>query len=140
MKTSARNQFSGKIASVTKGAINALVVLQLEGGEKITSVITNESVDRLGLKEGVCATALVKSSWMILSPECDLKLSARNTLSGNVREIRKGAVNAEIIIELKSGENVSVMITLDSHEKLGLEKGKPASVYFKASSVIIGVN
>ena len=61
MKISARNQLKGKVVKVQKGAVNAIVVLDL-GGNRVTSSITNAAVEELGLQEGMDAYALIKAS------------------------------------------------------------------------------
>jgi molybdate transport system regulatory protein len=66
VRFSARNQLSGKVAGLTKGAINTEVKIELPGGSAVYAVITNEAVTELGLKPGVPATALVKASHVIL--------------------------------------------------------------------------
>ncbi len=66
LKLSARNQLRGTVQSVKRGAINAEVSLVLEGGAVITAVVTNESVDTLGLVEGGSAVAAFKASSVIL--------------------------------------------------------------------------
>ena len=62
MKISARNQLKGKIVDVRKGATTAHVRIDLGHGVVITSSITNEAVDELGLKAGDDAFAIVKAS------------------------------------------------------------------------------
>ncbi len=62
MKLSARNQIKGKIASVQKGATTSHVRLDIGNGVVITSSITNEAVDELGLKTGDEAIAVIKAS------------------------------------------------------------------------------
>lgn len=62
MKISARNQLKGKVVKVQKGAVNSVVVLDIGGGNRITSTITNAAVEELGLQEGVDAYALIKAS------------------------------------------------------------------------------
>ncbi|REG51103.1 ModE family transcriptional regulator [Paraburkholderia sp. BL6669N2] len=66
LKLSARNQLRGTVQSVKRGAVNAEVSLMLEGGTVITAVVTNESVDTLGLVEGHSAVAAFKASSVIL--------------------------------------------------------------------------
>lgn len=66
VKFSARNQLSGTVSSVQKGAVNTEVGIQLPGGASVYAVVTNEAVMELGLKEGVAATALIKASHVIL--------------------------------------------------------------------------
>jgi molybdate transport system regulatory protein len=65
-KLSARNQLRGTVQSVKRGAVNAEVSLLLDGGAVITAVVTNESVDTLGLVEGASAVAAFKASSVIL--------------------------------------------------------------------------
>lgn len=67
LKTSARNQLHGKIAQIHRGAINSEVSLELPGGKMISAVLTNESVDELGLEVGLDACALIKASHVILA-------------------------------------------------------------------------
>jgi molybdate transport system regulatory protein len=66
LKLSARNQLRGVVQSVKRGAVNAEVSLILDGGAVITAVVTNESVDTLGLAEGSNAVAVFKASSVIL--------------------------------------------------------------------------
>lgn len=61
MKVSARNVLKGKIARVIKGATTSHVLIDVNGAT-VTSSITNEAVDALGLKEGMDAYAVIKSS------------------------------------------------------------------------------
>jgi molybdopterin-binding protein len=62
MKLSARNRIKGKIVDVKKGATTAHVKIDIGGGQVITSAITNEAVDELGLAAGKAAYAVIKAS------------------------------------------------------------------------------
>jgi molybdate transport system regulatory protein len=66
VKLSARNQLRGTVSSVKRGAVNAEVSLALDSSTVVTAVITNVSVDVLGLVEGQPATAAFKASSVIL--------------------------------------------------------------------------
>lgn len=63
---STRNRIAGTVASVSKGAVNAEVVIASSGGAQIAAIITNDSVDRLGLAAGKPAVALFKASSVIV--------------------------------------------------------------------------
>lgn len=69
-----------------------------------------------------------------------MKLSARNILKGKVIKIVKGAVNAEVTIQLPGGEQVVSIITNASVISLGLKKGKEAYAVIKASSVMVATD
>jgi molybdopterin-binding protein len=62
VKLSARNQLKGKIVEVRKGQTTAHVRIDVGGGLIITSSITNEAVDDLGLKAGDDSWAVIKAS------------------------------------------------------------------------------
>ncbi|RDU95088.1 TOBE domain-containing protein [Trinickia dinghuensis] len=75
LRLSARNQLSGLMTQVTRGAVNTEVSLALDGAAGsppdvnstvITAVVTNESADTLALAEGKRATAVFKASSVIL--------------------------------------------------------------------------
>jgi len=140
MKISARNVFEGKVQSVTKGAVNAEVTLALTGGEHLVSVITNSSIDSLGLVEGKTAYAIIKANEVIVGKGVDgAKLSARNVLAGEVISSHDGAVNSEVAIRLVGGVTVIASITKESVHALGLMQGDKVSAIVKASNVMIGV-
>jgi molybdopterin-binding protein len=69
-----------------------------------------------------------------------MKLSARNSLPGTIREIEMGAVNAQVTIEVAPGISIVAIITIDAVENLGLAEGKRAYAVIKASSVMLGVD
>jgi molybdopterin-binding protein len=62
MKLSARNQITGVIRALRKGQTTAHVQIDIGNGITITSSITNEAVDELGLKVGDQAIAVIKAS------------------------------------------------------------------------------
>jgi molybdopterin-binding protein len=62
MKISARNILKGKIVKVTTGAVNAEILLELPGGDKLVSMISKESATSLDLKPGKAAYAVIKAS------------------------------------------------------------------------------
>ena len=62
MKLSARNQIAGTIQTVKPGATTTHVTIEIAGGVTITSSITNEAAEELGLKAGMKAFAVVKAS------------------------------------------------------------------------------
>lgn len=139
MKTSARNQFLGAVSGYKAGAVNDEVELTLAGGRKIVSIVTRESTELLGLKLGAQAFALIKASSVLLATDLQgARLSARNQLAGVVATVSPGAVNSEVTLDLDNGLSVAAVVTKSSVEALGLEPGRPAVAFFKASSVILG--
>jgi molybdate transport system regulatory protein len=140
LQTSARNQFLGQVSRVVRGAVNAEVTLDLGAGQVLVAVITNESVEHLGLVPGSEAFALVKASWVILARDDGLKTSARNQLRGTVARCVRGAVNSEVILELPGGRTVVAIVTNRSVEALELAVGVSACALIKASHVILATD
>ena len=68
-----------------------------------------------------------------------MKLSARNVLKGTVVSIVKGAVAAEVQIDLGNQNQITSTITVGSVDRLELVVGQEVSVIIKASDVILGV-
>ena len=69
MRLSTRNQLPGTVTSIQQGEAMAVVKVTLEGGQLITSSITREAVDDLGLAEGTVVTVLIKSTDVSLTVE-----------------------------------------------------------------------
>lgn len=62
MKISARNMLKGKVQRVTPGAVNTEVVVTLQGGAEVVSIITKDSAEKLGLAAGKEVYAIIKAS------------------------------------------------------------------------------
>jgi molybdopterin-binding protein len=69
MKVSARNLLTGTIKSIKEGAVNNELVLEVAPGIEIVSIITKSSCDRLGLKVGGKAYAMVKASSVMIATD-----------------------------------------------------------------------
>jgi molybdopterin-binding protein len=62
MKISARNILSARIKSVTPGAVDSEVVMELAPGIEVVAIITKQSAERLALSPGAKAYAIIKAS------------------------------------------------------------------------------
>jgi len=65
MHAGVRNQLSGRITEIKTGDIMSQVSMQV-GDNEITSVMTTESLNEAGLKEGDTATALIKAIHVVM--------------------------------------------------------------------------
>jgi molybdate transport system regulatory protein len=140
LKVSARNLFAGTVTKLTRGKVNAMVVLTLKGGAAISATVTRASADALELEVGKEAYAIVKASSVILGADLHaLKTSARNLLCGTVTKILDGPVDCEVNVDLGEGNTLCAVITHESASEMGFGVGSHACALFKASSVILGV-
>jgi molybdate transport system regulatory protein len=139
VKTSARNQFPGKVKTIRRGAVNADVILDLGDGLEIFANITNEAVEDLQLQPGRAAVALIKSSFVLLSPDLHIRISARNRLAGVISKIVRGSVNCEVKIQLPGARTLTAIVTNEGCEELNLSEGSACMALIKASHVLIAV-
>ncbi|MFC2316171.1 MAG: molybdopterin-binding protein [Selenomonas massiliensis] len=70
MKLSARNQLSGKVVAIEKGAVNGIVRIELKGGDIITATISLSAIEELGLAVGKEACAIIKATSVMVAVDC----------------------------------------------------------------------
>lgn len=69
MRISARNRLRGTVIEVSPGAVNAVVKVDLGGGAVVTSMITAEAVEELGVEKGASVYVVVKASDVMLAAD-----------------------------------------------------------------------
>ena len=67
MRISARNQIKGTVVEVTKGATTSHVRVDNGNGQVVTSSITNEAVDELGIKAKGQVIVVIKASDVMIA-------------------------------------------------------------------------
>ncbi|MEE4607949.1 MAG: TOBE domain-containing protein [Desulfobacteraceae bacterium] len=137
-RTSARNTFFGKIVTIRRGDIQARVTLLTVSGQKIATVITNDSLHRLDLAEGRLMAAEIKAPWVMLyrgekEPAC----SAENRFSGIVERVVRGKVNTEYGVGIADGTELCAVISSESGRRLALKRGDRVWAVFNAFAVVL---
>lgn len=69
MKLSARNILKGKVKSIKPGTVNTEVIVELDGGEEIVSMISKASADSLELKPGKEVYTVIKASNVMIGTD-----------------------------------------------------------------------
>lgn len=139
LRSSARNQFAGRVVGLRDGPVDFEVRVQVADDLEIAAVVTRGSAAQLGLALGTEVVALVKASSVLLHAEPGLKLSARNQLWGTVARIVDGPVNAEVSLDLGHGRSAVAVLPRDALAAMSLQEGERACAAFKVSSVILHV-
>ena len=140
MSISARNLFKGTVSAITGGPLNAEVEITTAGGDKIVAMLTETSVQSLGLEVGTAAVAVVKATWVtLLTHTPGYRFSARNQLHGKVNGLQKSGASCEVKVLLPGGSVVYAMVTSDAADAMGLTIGVQLTAMFKASHVLLGV-
>ncbi len=140
MLTSARNCFEGRITQVDKGGVNDEIWVTLLTGEKMVSIITHESSERLGLKEGDDCLMIVKATHVVLFQDRDdYVFSCRNVYNATVTELHYGKVATEVDLVTEKGMNMTAGATIRAANGLKLSHGAKVKAIIKAHHVIVAV-
>ncbi len=137
-KTSARNTFFGKIIEIQRGDIQSLISFINLAGFTLTAMITNNSLERLGLQLGWLVTAEVKAPWIILQKgDAQSPYSADNRFQGEVVRINKGKVSAELVVRIGDGTELCSLVSASSSKALNLKLGDSVWALFNCFAVIL---
>ena len=140
MKISARNMLKGTIENVTEGAVNGVVAIKV-GDDVVKADITMDAIRDLVLAAGKECVAIIKASSVMFAAGSEriAQLSARNQLAGTIVEVKEGAVNGHVTVELPGGARVKGSITNEAIDALGLKVGEKALAVIKSTDVMVGV-
>ncbi|MEW6586900.1 MAG: TOBE domain-containing protein [Nitrospirota bacterium] len=137
-KTSARNSFFGKIRFIRKSDIQAKVQMVTIGGDVVTTLITTDSLARLGLKRGSLITAEVKAPWLILQKsDNEPESSAENRFLGTIVRVNQGEITTEYVVRISDGTELCSIVTTDNARRMGLRKNDQVWVIFNSYSVVL---
>lgn len=140
LRTSERNMLRGIVTSITYGEVNAEVGLLVNDHLVIDTLVTNASIDTMGITPGCAAVALIKSSFITLLRDTPgLRISARNQIGGVVSDLVAGPVESEVVIDIGSGAELAAVVTTISARDLGLAPGIPVTACIKASHIILAM-
>ncbi len=135
-KTSARNSFFGKIQTIERGDIQSRVILATISGYSVATIITNDSLDRLGLKKGLLITAEVKAPWLIVQrgdeePQC----TAENRFDGVVERVNRGKITTELTVRLADGTELCAIVS--NGHGAPLAEGERVWAVFNSFAVVL---
>ena len=137
-KTSARNSFFGKVHALIKGEVQTLVQLATLDGGTLSAIVTNTSVEHLGIKPGRLLSAEIKAPWLVLERR---DATGRNTLEnrwdGTIVRIQRGTINTECAVRIADGAELCAVVSSPVFAALRLQEGDPVRVLFSCYAVIL---
>ncbi|MEA2059350.1 MAG: TOBE domain-containing protein [Thermodesulfobacteriota bacterium] len=137
-RTSARNAFFCKVTTIVKGDIQSLIEMTTLDGHPIITVITNDSVKRLGLVSGKWVTAEVKAPQVMLqSADVSCACSVENRFKGIVTRITRGKINTECIVTVSESMQICAVISSAGSWISGIKQGDQVRAFFTAISVVL---
>lgn len=140
LRTSARNQYRGRITRIERDAIEGCVTLDIGEGVTLQATLSGDSLEEMQLHEGSMAMALIKADFVMLSPDPEVRISARNRLHGKLLSLIPGVVRSEVKLRLSPGRTLTALVTNASVAELELGTGQDCTALIKASHVIIAVD
>lgn len=139
LRTSARNQLSGRVRAIQAQGRNDLLDIELPGGARIHAQITRDSTEKLELAEGSGVVALIKAGWLELSPLSSAADPQRNQLTGWIEQILPASDGpSEVRIGLASGQTLCALVAPDVLATQHLRAGDPVRAQFAANQVLLG--
>ncbi|MGX5725464.1 TOBE domain-containing protein [Metapseudomonas otitidis] len=139
LRTSARNQLSGKVVGLQAHGRNDLVEMELPGGARLKAQITHDSTEKLELTPGVGVVALMKAGWLEVRPLHAPADAHLNALEGRIEAIVPDAEGpSEVRIALGSGQTLCALAEPARLAADGLQPGQLARVLFDPGQVLLG--
>ncbi len=140
-KTSARNAFHGKISSIQKGSVQTAVEVITPSGNTVTSIITTNSLTRIGLQRGMLVTAEVKAPFIQIcrnqdAPQC----SAENMFQGIVCNVTKNRTMSEVVARLADETELCAIISEKKRQAMNIVEGDILWMFFNGFSVVLHVD
>ncbi|AOE82976.1 TOBE domain-containing protein [Pseudomonas sp. TCU-HL1] len=139
LRTSARNQLSGRVLAVESKGRNDLVTLELSGGVRLSAQITHDSTEKLELAPGRSVVALIKAGWLRLQSLAEQPDETLNQLQGQIAEILDADDGpSEVRIDLANGQTLCALVEPERLAQLGLKAGNSVRAQFAPGQVLLG--
>jgi len=139
IRISARNQLKAEVVKIEKGAVESKIFLKLHGEDTIMAIITNDSIDTLGIETGSKLFALFKANALTVDTDTTLNKSDLNRFIGKIIRINTDSFNAEVIIELNGGNTICSTMSTEKLDEQKLEIGMEVVAFCKPNTIILGI-
>jgi molybdate transport system regulatory protein len=134
LRTSARNQLSGRVAAIQAQGRNDLIEIALDDDNRLHAQITHDSTERLELTVGAPVVALFKAGCLELVETGD------DALHGIVEEVLdEGDDPAEVRITLPGGQRLCALVEAERLRVLAPSPGRPVLARVSPAQVLLGV-
>lgn len=137
IKTSARNNFNGKVAGLREQGINYLVHLEVTPNLELAVLITKTSAENLGLVMGNDIFALFKAFSVELTKKPEPTSDLINQLWGEVAEISLNREQTEVLVKLADDQLLVAVMAQQKAEALALKLGDKVCACIGADQIIL---
>lgn len=139
LTTSARNQFVGHIASFVIGPVYVEVHVRVDAQTELIAVVTQHSLQSMGLKEGMEVYVMFKAGAVVLTTDTVKAISFENRLCGQVRHLHPGAVYTEVSVRLPNEKIITAVVNNEMVTQMGLSPDTPVCAMFNATNLILAL-
>ncbi len=130
------NSFPGHIIDINTNGAMSIVGVQMDGGEKLMSVVIDTPESAPYLKMGNKVNVLFKEMEVAVSTQTELDISIENRITGKIVNIEMGVLMGRLTMETKLGEVIAI-ISSKSVGQMGLSKGMNVVIMFKLNEIIL---
>ena len=113
-----------------------MVGLTTLGNLKVHTLITVESAQRLGIREGMLISATIKAPYVMLAREGGVA-DRTNCFTGKISGINRGDVESSAVVDISDGTALCSILPAEELDELGLSEGDQASVFFSPFSAVL---
>ncbi|WP_137973535.1 TOBE domain-containing protein [Pseudomonas sp. F(2018)] len=137
LRTSARNQLSGRVSAIQPQGRNDLIEITLDDDNRLRAQITHDSTLHLELAIGSTVVALFKAGCLELLPSDP---PAEGALRGEVEEVLdEGDGPCEVRIALPGGQRLCALLDARQLPALDLAASRPIQARVSPAQVLLGI-
>ncbi|USD43097.1 TOBE domain-containing protein [Vibrio sp. SCSIO 43135] len=136
LHTSARNQLTGQIESITLGGINDHVSVRLADNQIVKVAVTHTSVKKLALEAGSSVLLLFKAPAVSISP-VKLETCSHNCLNAELVAMTKQGSDIELELQLSSQDKIYSVMAGENLAELEMQIGQTYFACFDSAQTIV---
>ncbi len=138
-RTSARNAFTGTVTRVQAGEVTVLVEITTLQNERVRTMITIESMQRLGIHEGQILNTTVKAPFVTVERPRDGGCDGVNRFRGRVADVGRGDVEASVVVEVSPETRLCAIMSRDEVDAMSIARGDEVDVFFSPFASVLGL-
>lgn len=141
LRTSARNQFLCTVTALEPTDVDVRLHLSLDGDrpQPLSVLVTQASVDRLGIREGMSLMVLVKASAVGLARRAPVARTGHNAVWGTVSEVIDGAQRCEVTLQIGTHRFITAVLPASDAQRVQPEVGERLCAHFSPSSPLVSL-
>ncbi|MCM4164989.1 MULTISPECIES: molybdopterin-binding protein [unclassified Arenibacter] len=130
------NSFPGHITDINTNGAMSIVGVEMDGGEKLMSIVIDTPESAPYLKMGNKVNVLFKELEVAVSTQTELDISIENRIAGKITNMEMGVLLSRLTLETSLGVVIAIISSM-SVGKMGLGKGMNVMIMVKLNEIIL---